>query len=159
MSSEDLSFFLMTPSSMAILHFACCSLMVGVIWVVQLILYPAFAQVIPSQFQVFHRNHSQKITFIVGPVMLIELCSALALVYFSEGSVFFIFNLLALVLIWLCTFFLSVPLHTELEQGQDSQKISQLVKTNWPRTLLWSFRFIGLLIYFSATFGVFHVHF
>ena len=159
MSSEISSLFFITSSSMALLHFASCSFMTGVIWVVQWILYPAFMQISPPEFQAFHRNHSQKITFIVGPVMVIELLSAGALVYFSKGSVFFIFNLLSLILIWLCTFFLSIPLHAELERGQDLQKIIQLVKTNWLRTLFWSFRFIGLLIYFYSTSGVFYVHF
>ena len=95
--------------------------------------------------------------------MVVELVTAAALVYFSKDSGFFIFNLLAVVLLWLCTFFLSVPLHTALEKASDQQVlqqlIEQLVNTNWPRTLLWSFRSIALLTYFSVNVKVLNVDF
>lgn len=146
-----------TQTVLLMVHLVSCTFMTGVIWVVQLILYPAFAQINSPQFQAFHANHSEKITFIVGPMMVIEILTAAALVYFSKDSGFFIFNLLAIILIWLCTFFLSVPIHAALEKTADYQLMDQLVKTNWPRTLLWSFRSLSLAVYFVATAGVFRV--
>ena len=46
--------------------------MIGVIWVVQLVHYPLFASVGANEFVAYHREHVRLITFIVGPAMLID---------------------------------------------------------------------------------------
>ena len=75
--------------ALVVVQLACCAFMAGVIWVVQLILYPAFAQIQSAEFSAFHAKHSQKITFIVGPMMGLELFTAAGLVYLSQESFFF----------------------------------------------------------------------
>ena len=46
----------------------------------------------------------------------------------------------AIVLVcWILTFFVSVPLHRKIEQNDISRVTRQkLITTNWPRTILWS---------------------
>lgn len=40
---------------------------------------------------------------------------------------------------WVCTFFLSVPIHAQLAKGaHDPALLQRLVRTNWPRTLAWT---------------------
>ncbi|MEN9835903.1 MAG: hypothetical protein RL011_2096 [Pseudomonadota bacterium] len=123
---------------------ACCLLMTGLIWLVQLVHYPSFHLVNPQRFQEFHDQHSSRISFIVAPLMGLELVTAILLVYERSDSYIWWLNLLGMVLIWACTAFLSVPLHNQLTNGYDYDKVNALVLTNWPRTLLWTARSIWL---------------
>ena len=52
--------------------------MVGLIWFVQVVHYPLFAHVGRTQFPEYERLHNQFTTWIVGPVMLLELTTAMA---------------------------------------------------------------------------------
>ena len=129
--------------------------MTGVIWIIQLIHYPSFRFIDFQKFSNFQKFHTTTITFVVGPMMTLEIFSALYLLILNNFSAYWIIQMIALVAIWLCTAFLSVPLHTLLAQPHISDierlQVTQiLVKTNWPRTLLWSFRSLLLLIYFKG---------
>ena len=129
--------------------------MTGVIWIIQLIHYPSFRFIDFKEFSNFQKFHTTTITFVVGPMMTLEIFSALYLLILNNFSAYWIIQMIVLVAIWLCTAFLSVPLHTLLAQPHISDierlQVTQiLVKTNWPRTLLWSFRSLLLLIYFKG---------
>lgn len=132
--------------SALLLNFASCLMMCGLIWLVQLVHYPAFKYVTYSSFQKFCSFHSRTITIIVMPLMFIELGTGFYLYYLKQNQ-FFLINLILIVLIWLSTFFLSVPLHEQLAKGFDIDTINKLVNTNWPRTFLWSTRSILLFFY------------
>lgn len=47
-----------------------------------------------------------------------------------------VFGFVVVILIWLVTFFVQVPLHNALSDGYDESTVQQLIKTNWIRTLL-----------------------
>jgi hypothetical protein len=49
-----------------------------------------------------------------------------------------------LILIWISTFLIQVPLHGILEKRADQRAVSLLALTNWIQTILWSLR-LGLL--------------
>jgi hypothetical protein len=121
----------------------CCFFLTGLIWVIQLLHYPGFHYV-DVQFLDFHRFHSARISILVIPLMLAELTTAALLA--MENPQRYGWNLLGVVLIWLSTFLLSVPLHNQLAEARNTAWISQLVLTNWPRTILWSLR-SGFWIY------------
>lgn len=120
--------------------------MAGVISVIQLIHYPSFVHISRDQFLGFHSQHSKALGLIAGPMMCIELFSALWLA--KNGNVFFIANLICVVSLWCLTFFISVPAHHQLAAGFNEKAWSRLVKTNWLRTLLWCIR----AIVFSVSF-------
>ena len=142
----------MNPSHLCfIFHFASCAFMSGLIWTIQVLHYPAFSQVQESNFAEFHRLHSKNITFIVGPVMCLELFTGAFLVFKNQDSVLLILNFVCLLAIWLSTFFLSVPLHNELGKKQNLDLIRKLVLTNWPRTVLWTFRLVTLMLVFERS--------
>ena len=42
-----------------------------------------------------------------------------------------------MLLIFLSTLFLQVPMHQKLEYGYNNQSINYLINTNWIRTFLW----------------------
>lgn len=123
--------------------------MCGVIWLIQLIHYPSFSNINSSLFQQFHSQHTAVMGFIVGPIMVIELLASLWLLNY-ETTILNLINLALVVALWLLTFLVSVPLHNKLTHGQDLVIIQSLVRTNWPRTILWTVR-AGLSSYLTLT--------
>ena len=127
------------------IHFVSTSLMVGIIWVIQLLQYPAFHFIKESDYVEFQHFHMQRISFIVVPVMILELFSAFMLVYYFRSNLL-ILCLIILLFIWLITFVFFTKLHQSLLDGYDKKIVDKLVKINWSRTVLWSLRLI-ILIY------------
>ncbi len=113
---------------------------------VQLVHYPSFLFVEASNFQKFHMFHSNRISWIVAPVMLVELLTSYFLVYYGAQNFLNWIGLALIVLIFLLTAFVSVPRHNKLSLVHDEEVINQLISTNWFRTALWTVRF-GLLSY------------
>ena len=127
------------------IHFLSTSLMVGIIWVIQLLHYPAFHFIKEIDYVEFQHFHMQRISFIVVPVMIIELLSGFMLVYYFRSNLF-ILCLTILLVIWLITFAFFTKLHQSLLGGYDKIIVDKLVQINWSRTVLWSLRLI-ILIY------------
>ena len=127
------------------IHFLSTSLMVGIIWVIQLLHYPTFHFIKQSDYVEFQHFHMQRISFIVVPVMIIELLSGFMLVYYFRSNLF-ILCLTILLVIWLITFVFFTKLHQSLLGGYDKIIVKKLVQINWSRTVLWSLRLI-ILIY------------
>jgi hypothetical protein len=144
--------FQMNIAEVLLLHIVSCAFMTGLIWVIQILHYPAFRFVAAAQFKNFHEFHSRNITFIVLPVMGFELLTAFALVYLSQSLVMLWVNAIGVGLIWLSTLLVSVPSHNALARGSDVQAMQRLVSTNWIRTLLWTARLIFLLYIFITAY-------
>jgi len=124
-------------------------LMTGVIWIVQIVHYPLFRLVGEQNFTQYQHLHSNYITYIVMPLMLVELITAaiMAVVPPKGMSQELLWLGLALVIIiWGATFFFSVPQHAILSRGFDADAHHMLVNTNWIRTIAWSIR-TGLVVY------------
>lgn len=122
--------------------------MVGLIWFVQVVHYPLFANVGNAQFKEYEGLHQRLTTWVVGPAMLVELATALALVkYAPAGSETLAWVGLGLVvLIWLATATLSVPAHNSLTAEYSTNAYQKLVSTNWIRTAAWTLRGILVLV-------------
>lgn len=119
--------------------------MVGLIWIVQLVHYPLFAQVGRSAYPDYHRAHTSRITWIVAPAMLIEAILTVGCVL-SLPSVFSALAAALLAVAWLSTFLIQVPMHGRLTQCLDMGIVRKLVVTNWVRTAAWSGRGVLSLI-------------
>ena len=130
------------------IHLFASSLMGGIIWFVQVIHYPLFNQIGSAQFVAYEREHVRRTKFLIAPLMLIELGSGLFLILMNHSFNVYLINInfILLILIWISTFFIQVPLHNALLDKRDSMSISKLVKSNWVRTLLWTSRLVLLLI-------------
>ncbi len=121
--------------------------LVVLIWIIQILHYPSFLFIDKNQFQEFQLFHMRKISYVVMPLMILELSLALILVYFNPGLNLYLLSLIIVLHIWICTFKLSVPLHSQLEsEGFNKDIIYKLIQTNWPRTWLWSFKTLVLLL-------------
>jgi len=119
-----------------------------VIWMVQLIVYPGFAYCPPDRLVAWHARYSRLISLIVVPLMTTQL-GMLALAAYSGGGAA-VQGMLAMVLMcWGVTFKYSVALHRRISKGDEpALTVPMLIRTNWPRTILWSAVFlVGL---FSA---------
>ncbi len=131
-----------------LLHVCVSLLMTGIIWFVQIIHYPLFKKIPPEAFVAFEEQHTRLTGFLVAPLMLLELFTAMFLVLnpgtFNRGWMGVLLG--ALVLIWLSTFFIQMPLHRDLYKRYEGSKIVELVKTNWTRTGLWTLRSMVLLV-------------
>ena len=67
-------------------HIVSTSIMVGVIWVIQLVHYPSFKYVKESDYIIFQKYHMSNISYIVFPVMFTELITALLIFFSGEKS-------------------------------------------------------------------------
>ncbi len=136
-----------TPNLILIANLVSSCYMVGLIWMVQVVHYPLFAKVGPEQFVAYQTSHQSLTTFVVGPPMLIEFLTAVLLIWYRPTGVpgGLIYAALAvLVVVWLSTAFVQVPCHEKLTRGFDVATYSQLVVSNWIRTIGWTAR--GLLV-------------
>jgi uncharacterized membrane protein len=64
---------------LAVANLALAAYMTGVIWVVQIVVYPSFALVGDSEWHAYHAAHSRRITPVVAPAMLAHAIVATAL--------------------------------------------------------------------------------
>lgn len=125
--------------------------LIGLIWMVQVVHYELFDRVGADQFVRYETDHTRLITPIVAVPMLIELASAMGLIAMSPAGFpsWAAWAGLGLIgVVWLTTFFVSVPCHSILVNGFDQDAYRKLVTTNWIRTIAWSLRGI-LLGYFT----------
>ncbi len=115
----------------------------GLIWLVQLVVYPQFGRVGAVEFAAYHAAHSRGITYVVGPLMLGELVAASAW-FLREVTLLAFVGLAFVVIAWGVTALSSVPQHHVLSRGFEAPAHRRLVVTNWLRTLAWTAR--GIIV-------------
>ena len=124
-------------------HAAATLYMVGVIWIVQVLIYPSMGSVGADGYAAYHNLHTSRISPIVAPAMIIELLTAIYLVFAPLDEIDYRclwFGLALVLIIWLSTFLLQVPLHEKLAAGFSADVQQRLVLTNWTRTVAWTLR-------------------
>lgn len=125
---------------LAFLHVLVTAALVGVIWTVQLAIYPQFDGVGRDGFAAYHRRYVRGISGVVTVLMGVEALTAGLLFWQGVRGPFFLGSLVLLATIWAITFAVEVPLHRRLGQGFDAEAHRHLVWTNWARTLAWTAR-------------------
>lgn len=131
-----------------LVQIASTCLLTGLIWTIQVVHYPLFAHVGRETFIDYQAKHARRITFVVGPLMLIEAATAIAMVTFHPPVVpdWIPWTGLALVaIIWSSTALIQVPCHARLTTGFDLGAYRRLVRSNWIRTAAWTARVTVLL--------------
>ncbi|MEM7516423.1 MAG: hypothetical protein AAF368_05830 [Planctomycetota bacterium] len=138
----------MPPSDPVFLaHVGATLALVGLIWVVQLVLYPQFLEIAAvggrAGFRAYHESYTRRITWIVGPLIATEGITALLLLSevptgasFTEVSI----GLLLAAFNFLSTAFVYAPLHGRLGEAYDHDVALRLIRGNWFRTLAWTVR-------------------
>ena len=126
-----------------LLNLTLSATLTGLIWTIQVVHYPGFLGVGTESFLAYQHHHMRTISYVVIPLMLVELVVALLLPSLDPfRSSWLAYTATGMVLIvWATTFFISSPLHSKLASaGYDASLIHQLVNTNWIRTIAWSVR-------------------
>ncbi|MBT8483996.1 MAG: hypothetical protein HKO59_08390 [Phycisphaerales bacterium] len=117
--------------------------MTGLIWFVQIVHYPLMTAVGTAEGCAYERAHTRRTGFVVGPLMLVEAGTAIAISVVRPDSVPAPLGWAGLALlgvIWLSTAAVQVPCHRHLERSFDHAVIRRLVRTNWLRTAAWTMR-------------------
>jgi hypothetical protein len=115
--------------------------MTGLIWFVQLVHYPLLGQVGPGSFGRYHAEHVRRIGPVVASAMIAELASAAVLIIIRPSGCpgwLAVAGLVTVLLSWISTAAVQVPLHRQLASGFDPAAHRALVRTNWARTVAWS---------------------
>lgn len=111
-------------------------------WLVQAIIYPSFQYINRESLPKWHANYQTLISFFVLPLMLAQLGLSVWLAVNISGYLTILHSCL-LLLIWISTFFQAVPVHQNIEkQIEVEANLSNLVKVNTPRTILWTITFL-----------------
>lgn len=121
---------------------AAALVMVGVIWMVQVVVYPAFRLVAAADWHAYHDAHSRRITFVVAPAMLVELGTSVALIAGRAPSgvpgwqpwVALAATLVAVGM----TGAVHSPDHGRLGRGYDDRLVDRQIGLGWIRTAAWT---------------------
>ena len=133
---------------MLIIHLIATSVMVGVIWTIQLVHYPSFHFIELNQYTTFQRFHMSRISYVVIPAMLTELFTLILIIISMDPiDTLVLASAILLIFIWLITAVFFSGAHQKLTLGYDQTVVDKLVKLNWGRTLLWTLRLLLISIY------------
>ena len=125
---------------------------VGLIWTIQLVHYPSMKYIPKDRFPEYHNFHSIRISILAIPLMFAELVTSIILLYQNLNNAIqtiFLVNLILVLLIWLSTFLIQVPLHNALSKEKNTEKLSKLIFSNWIRTILWTARSILMILFLA----------
>jgi hypothetical protein len=117
--------------------------MFGVIWIVQIVHYPLMRFVSGEQFARFESEHQTRISWVVGPLMLIEGVCVLAFLFAPPAGLSWWLPLVGAGVEAIAigtTMFVSAPLHGRLNAHFDPATLHRLIATNWIRTIAWTGR-------------------
>ena len=109
-------------STILAIHLASTAAMFGVIFFVQIVHYPLMAEVGREHAAAYAKGHADWTGLVVGPLMLLEMATALWLVALPptpDLATTARIGLALLVGIWLVTVLASVPCHRRLVRGFD----------------------------------------
>lgn len=123
-------------------------MLVCLIWLIQLVHYPTFSFIHADDFHAFHQHHTSSIVWMVIPLMLGELGLSFYLAYASGWEMPYLIPFIIVILLWLSTFLIQIPIHDSLSNGKDLEQIRRLVNTNWIRTFLWTLKGVWVAYFF-----------
>ena len=134
---------------LSLIHLISTAIIVGIIWVIQVVHYPSFYFIERDEYVSFQKFHMDKISYIVVPVMLIESISGFILIY-NELNTVLLISMILLFFIWVLTGIFFVPIHQKLTSGYQEELVEKLVKINWVRTIFWTIRLLLVMAYLSS---------
>ncbi|MEK9657288.1 MAG: hypothetical protein VW378_02805 [bacterium] len=121
--------------------------MTSLIWLIQILHYPSFQFINPKKVSQFSAFHQHRISWIVLPMMIIEVATLIPLYLDNITNLVMTVSIGLLAAIWASTFLLQVPCHRQLREGKTDPFISRLITTNWIRTLCWTCK-TGVLCFY-----------
>ena len=135
------------PEQFLLLQLLLAALLSGLAWTVQVAIYPVFKSIPDSaSFRAYHDRYTKQITFLVGPLMVIELLiSPLFVISPTLGQASSMGWILALMapinLVSTGIFF--VPMHNRIANSAHDTRhelIDRLVSLSYLRTGIWTLK-------------------
>lgn len=120
-----------------LLHLVAVAVLAGVGWVVQVVVYPAFALVGDAEWPEYHRRHERAVATVVLLPWLAQGVSTVALLVGGLTVPVVALALLALATVVL-TVAAAVPAHGRLTSRLDTEVLRRLLRANLLRTLAWT---------------------
>jgi hypothetical protein len=122
-------------------HLAAVWFCVGLVWVVQVLVYPGFRGIDRARWREQHDRHTRLMGWTVsGPWAVQGVTCAVLLFWRPDGVPFWLAALAGVcgAATVAVTVAVSVPCHRRLSAGYDDAVLDRLVRTNRYRTLAWS---------------------
>lgn len=131
--------------------------MVGVMWTVQLVVYPQFRSVPAEVFPAYAADHASRVVLALVIFAPLEIAAALALwmrrPYDLPPSWTFVAGAL-LAVAWIATAVWYAPFHGHFQrEPYDLDRINRLISTNWARTAVWTVRGAFAVWFLSRSLG------
>lgn len=144
----------MTPT-VVLTHAAATWFLTGLIWTIQVVHYPLFAEVGTDRFVAYEAAHASRITAVIALPWALQGLTTAALLLSpppgaGRGLVLALAVLAAIPVV--VTVALSVPAHTILGGGFDAVAHGRLTSTNWLRTGAWTVHALLCVPLLQATF-------
>lgn len=113
--------------------------MTGLVWFVQVVHYPLFANVGSESFREYHAQHVRRTQFVVMLPMVLELVLA---IYISVGKqgldlALGLAGVMCISLVWLMTGVRQLKDHEALSKGFNEEAQARLLKGNFWRSVVW----------------------
>jgi len=124
-----------------IIHLVSSFMMIGIVWLVQVINYPLLSLVPEQFFSAYYRSHLLKSQWIIVPLMVLEAATGGLLLIFPIVQVaywLYQINFALIVLIWLETILMHLSVHRQLKERHSKAAIENLTRIGWLRTITWS---------------------
>jgi len=130
--------------TLIVIHAAATMFMVGLIWTIDYVHYPLFANVGESTYVSFQAEHVErigKLLFVPWLTEGITLLGVLALAFLGGRKALrvpAVINGAAMAVVLVISGFWSAPAHAKLADGFDKSLHDQLMTVNFIRTLAWT---------------------
>lgn len=137
-------FEVMNAADFVSLNVATSSGFFVLIALVQVLIYPSFLKVGAADLAAYLDCHRRGISWIVGPLFLLDGVVGLSLVLLKVNGA--VWNGALYALPFLATFFIFVPLHGKMERFPSKELCSKLIAYNWVRVILWGAKLVFALV-------------
>lgn len=131
-----------SASTWLVVHLLAAAVLTGVGWVVQLVVYPAFALVGRDEWMEYHARHSSAITRVVAVPWAAQGISTVALLIAPPPGGLLAAAVLAVLALCtvVATVVVAVPAHRRLGEGpdRDGALVTTLLRANVVRALAWT---------------------
>jgi hypothetical protein len=127
--------------ALLVVHLAAVWFCVGLVWVVQVLVYPGFRGADRGHWREHHDRHTRLMARTVsGPWAVQGVTCAVLLGWRPDGAPFWLAALAAVcgAVTVAVTVGVSVPCHRRLAVAYDDVVLDRLVRTNWYRTAAWT---------------------
>jgi len=112
--------------------------MAGLCWFVQLAHYPLM-RVLPKDNLQFYAQKNISTGYVAIPAMTVEYITGIWVIYHQPDTLM-LANGVGMLIIALSTFIYQAPIHLQLMAGLNEGLLTKLIRTNWIRTITWTFR-------------------